>query len=138
MLTWPTRRADHPAADDGSGVLSAVFGVVLFCGFLLLAAQVLLTLHRTSLVASATAEAAHAAARSPGPGLGGCGTANEAAAVSRAHALLGPAVSAQAQCAGSSIRVEVAAPRPQLIRAFGSPTIVRTATVRVEARQGPS
>jgi hypothetical protein len=131
----PTAAPARNGGEAGAGVLSAVFGVVLFCGFLLLTAQVLLTLHRTSLVASATAESAHVAARAPGPGAPGCSSANEVVAVTRAHALLGPHVSATATCAGPSLRVEVAAPRPRLIAGFGSPTIVRAVTVRVESRQ---
>lgn len=123
------------AGERGSGVLSSTFGVVLFCGFLLLAAQVLLTLHRTTLVASATLDAAHAGARAAGPGAGACGTANEATAVAHAGALLGSGVVASASCIGDSIRVELHAPRPQLLAAFGEPTITRAVTVRIEQRQ---
>lgn len=133
--------AARPAPTDserGSGVLSSVFGVVLFCGFLLIAAQVLLTLHRNSLVASATLDAAHAAARAGGPGAGGCGPGNEATAVAHAGALLGGGVAASATCQGDSIRVELQAPRPRLVAGFGDPTITRAVTVRVEQRQvGP-
>ena len=96
----------------------------------------LLTLHRTTLVASAAADSAQAAARAGGPGDRTCDAATLAVAEARAHALLGPAISATATCQGASVSVEVAAPRPRLVGGFGTPTIIRTATARLETRTG--
>ncbi len=133
MLSAPPNPR-RQGAEAGSGLLSATFGVVIFCGFLLVAAQVLLTLHRTTLVASAAADSAQAAAQAHGPGDHLCDATAVATAVARAHALLGPAISATATCEGASISVEVAAPRPRLVGSFGTPTINRTATARLETR----
>src|SRR5215207_7560390 len=53
-------------AEAGTGLFASVFGLLFVIGFLLLASEVLLSLHRASVVRAAAADAAHAAAEATG------------------------------------------------------------------------
>jgi hypothetical protein len=120
---------------DGSGSVSAVFGVAVFLSFLLVASQVLLHLYTTSTITAAAFDAARRAAAADG---GGCGHAP-----ARARALLGaygerPEVRIDCIETDQRLQVTVVGPSPArgAARAFGRLTnldvIERAATVRRE------
>ena len=125
-------------------MLSAAMGLVFFLGFLFLTTSVLLTLYRTSAVAAAATDAAHAAARATAPtsaadgsavGERICDDAVTRTAADLARQLLGPDVSASATCAEGAVSVTVEAPRPRLGALVGRGPIRRTAAARFEARR---
>jgi hypothetical protein len=125
-------------------VLSSALGLAFFLGFLFLTTSVLLTLYRTSAVAAAATDAAHAAARAAGPGssVGASGVGDRRcdatvieAAGDLARHLLGPAARVDAACLAGAVSVTVAAPRPSLGALVGRGPIRRTAEARFEARQ---
>ena len=57
----------NEADEAGTGLVGTTVGVTIFLAFLLLASQVLLGLYTTSVVTSATIDAAAAVARAPDP-----------------------------------------------------------------------
>jgi hypothetical protein len=125
-------------SEGGSISVTALFGVAIFLGFLLLASQVLVHLTATSVVTTAAFDAAR---RSAADGGGGCATASE-----RARAVLGSYgrrgdVAVTCLANGQSLRVTVSGPSPArgLARGFvhlaGAEHIRRSATVRIE--RGP-
>lgn len=120
------------ASEEGSGPLSAVFGVAIFLGFLLLATQTLVHLYATSTVTTAAFDAARRAASEAG---GGCATVD-----ARVRDLLGSygdrAVVACRESGGQLV-VTVQAPSPaNLLSGFGRrdgpPAIERSAAVHLE------
>lgn len=119
-------------SEDGSGPISAVFGVAIFLGFLLFATQTLVHLYATSTVTTAAFDAAR---RGAAEGGGGC-----ADAAARVRALLGDyGQRAAVACdqGPDQVQVTVTAPSPaNLLAGFGTglglSDIERTAAVRVE------
>lgn len=131
----PTRGRDG-SAEDGSGNVSALFGVAVFLSFLLVGSQVLLHLYTTSTITAAAFDAARRAAAIDG---GGCGQAP-----TRVRALLGSygqRAEVRVDCRETAdwLEVSVAGPSPArgAARTFGKltnlDTIERSATVRREA-----
>jgi hypothetical protein len=127
--------ADRVRREDGAGLVSALFGFVVFLGFLLVASQVLVHLYTTSTVSAAVYDAARRAAAEDG---GGC-----AWAPGRVRALLGPYgqrgdVAVRCAEVDGVLRLTVAGPSPARGAAAAGgrlpslATIERTVTVRVE------
>ena len=123
-----------PAGEAGSGPISAVFGVAILLGFLLLSTQVLVHLYATSTVTTVAFDTARRAASDGG---GGCAQAPE-----RARSRLGgygqrPDVQVTCQEDGDRLSLTIAGPTPaQLVQGFGVTLLdgglERTATVRIE------
>lgn len=122
------------AGEVGSGPISAVFGVAIFLGFLLLATQVLVHLYATSTVTTVAFDTARRAAADGG---GGCDQASE-----RARGRLGgygqrSDVHVSCHEDGERLTLTIAGPTPaQLVQGFGVTVleggIERSATVRIE------
>lgn len=128
-------RGQLTGSERGSISVTAVFGVAIFLGFLLLASQVLVHLTATSVVTTAAFDAAR---RSAADGGGACATAPE-----RARSILGSYgrrgdVVVTCTVNEQSLRVTVSGPSPArgLARGFvhlaGAEHIRRSATVRIE------
>ena len=131
------RRA--PGGQEGTGLFASVFGLLFVVGFLLLASEVLLTLHRASVVRAAAFDAAHAGAEAAGGGLRTCTAAAEAAATLRGTELAGPQSLVSVQCLdGDAIVVTVESPRPRLAGLLGPAAIRRSAEVRFETSRTSS
>ncbi|WP_130648469.1 hypothetical protein [Egicoccus halophilus] len=114
--------------EQGSSPIGAVFGVGIFLAFLLLATQTLLHLYATSIVSSATFDAARRAAAEDGLGC------DEVPAQVRAR-LGSHGAAARVTCTddGEQLHVAVTADSPaSLLRVVDARGISRTATVRVE------
>jgi hypothetical protein len=141
MSDRPGRRAEHAAGEVGSGVLGMSFGVLFFLAFLMVAAQVSVSLHARSVVTSAALDAGRIMASAAGPDGridGDDLAAAEAAAGHRVHELLGDdatfAVDAFDVVAGTA-EVSVRTPRPRLLLGggtIGSDVIERRVRVRLE------
>jgi Flp pilus assembly protein TadG len=130
---------DRARSDRGAGLFGTSFGILFFLGFLLFAVQLLFNLYATSVVTSATYDAARQVATSASQPA----TPEQlAAAEEHARGLLGR----YGQTATFSwdlddpdvikLRVVVRNPRvlsTTLAKAVGFDTIDRTVTVRVEA-----
>ena len=129
----PGRRADGDEA--GTGLFASVFGLLFIVGFLLLASEVLLTLHRASVVRAAALDGAHAAAEAADGAARACTSAAGNAAAARVAEVLGPEARVSVQCRGDeAVAVTVAGPRPRLAGFLGPATISRSAEVRFETR----
>ena len=132
-----TPRPGPTGAEAGTGLFASVFGLLFVIGFLLLASEVLLGLHRASVVRAAAADAAHAAAEASGAGARRCSADVEAAAATRAAELLGPTAQIGVGCvAGEAVAVSVESPRPRLAGFLGPATIRRSVEVRFESSRG--
>jgi hypothetical protein len=124
-------------AEAGTGLFASVFGLLFVIGFLLLASEVLLSLHRASVVRAAAADAAHAAAEAAGVGARRCSVEVETAAAARAVELLGPTAQVEVGCvADEAVAVSVESPRPRLAGFLGPATIRRSVEVRFETSRG--
>jgi hypothetical protein len=134
-----TRRTTSRASatdDRGVGLVGAIAGVTVFLAFVLFAAQLLVNLYATSVVTSATYEAARRAAAAPGGARSATGTAER-----EARELLGRAGDAAEFTWDLSdpdvvaLRVVVDNPRflwPALDVALGFDRVDRRVRVRVE------
>ena len=119
------------AGEAGTSPVTAVFGVAIFLGFLLLATQTLLHLYASSIVSSAAFDVARRAAAEDG---GGCAEVDQ-----RVRGRLGGhAAGARVDCRddGDQLHLRVRAESPaRLLAGFGDTggrSIERTATVRIE------
>ncbi len=128
-----------PVSEDGSSAISALFGVAIFLGFLLFAAQILIHLYATSAVSAAAFDTARLVAAADG--------IDRAAAEDRTRQLLGAYGAAVAfDWSGSSreqVVLRVTGPTPArmiqgLAELTGLKTIDRQVRVRVERfREAP-
>ena len=129
-------QAEWTAGQAGTGLFGSVFGVLFVVGFLLLASELLMTLHRASVVRAAALDAAHAAAEASDGGARPCTAEVEAAARDRAAQLLGPGADVAVGCRGDeAVAVTVDTPRAGLAGFLGSTSISRSAQVRFETRR---
>jgi hypothetical protein len=132
------RRRGRGDADTGAGLLSTSFGILFFLGFLFFAVQLLFNLYATSVVTSATYDAARQVATSPHHPA----TADELdAAVAHARQLLGGYADRASFDWDLSnpdvVKLHVHAVNPRLLGAgldslVGLDVIDRTVEVRVE------
>ncbi|MGH2603087.1 MAG: hypothetical protein ACRDJ9_27340 [Dehalococcoidia bacterium] len=122
-----------PSADDerGSGLISSLFGVLAFLGFLLFAVQLLLHLYSTSIVSAAAFDAARMASAQDGPGA--------ASAESHGRSVLGGLTPDRfdVSVGGDTVTVRVQAQSPALVpalfgRLLGFDSIDESVTVRRE------
>jgi hypothetical protein len=139
---WPDgRRGGAAAGDTGSGVLGMSFGVLFFLGFLMVAAQVGVSLYSRSVVTSAALDAGRIVAAAAGPD-GRLDpwelTAAEAEAAGRVRDLLGADAAfelAAVDVTAGTAEVSVRTPRPRLLLGggtIGSELIERRVRVRLE------
>jgi Flp pilus assembly protein TadG len=126
---------DRRSRDRGAGLLSTSFGILFFLGFLFFAVQLLFNLYATSVVTSATYDAARSVAASGHPA-----TATDAAEA-RAREALGSYASRVtftwdlADPEVVKLRVTAVNPRflgPAIDSLVGFDVIDRTVVVRVE------
>jgi len=133
--------AERARGDRAAGVLSTSFGILFFLGFLFFAVQLLFNLYATSVVTSATYDAARRVATSPAQPPD---QSTLDAAVDHARALLGGYASRVAFTWDLSdpdvVRLHVHAVNPRFLggpldHLVGLDTIDRTVDVRVEQRR---
>lgn len=129
----PRRRA---AGDRGTGLVSAVAGLLAFLAFLLLAVQLLLNLYAASTLTAAAGDAARLVASA--------GSARDAASLARAEAYargllgrFGEEVEFTWEVDAESVRLRVRAEPPRVLLpalggAVGFDEIDRTVEARVE------
>lgn len=123
----------HRSGERGVGVVSSVFGVMAFLGFVLLVVQVVLHMFVASIVQTAALDGAT-------HGAGAAQTASVTAAEARAEAVLGglaPRATVRGEVrrdeVGDLLRVTVSVPPPSaIVRGLGVAAIQRSAEVRVE------
>lgn len=118
--------------EGGNGPLTAVFGVAIFLGFLLLAVQVMVHLYATSAVSAAAFDAARLMAAEDGIG---CPEAT--AHVQQLLGGYGDRVSVTCPANATQVGVTISGPSPAPLvdgfrRGFDLGQVERTAMVRVE------
>jgi hypothetical protein len=129
-------RAGTRAAEAGESALTAVFGVGIFLGFLLLASQVMLYLFTATIAQAAAVDGAN-------HGAGAAQVATVSEAIARTKDVLGGLAEgaivdavivrdAIGSGSGSTVRVSVRVASPAITGRFGLTDVRRAATARVE------
>jgi len=119
------------AGEAGTSPVTAVFGVAIFLGFLLLATQTLLHLYTSSIVSSAAFDVARRAAAEDG---GGCAEVDQHVRGRLGDHAAGTRVDCRDDGDQLHLRVRTESPA-RLLAGFGDTggrSIERTATVRIE------
>lgn len=126
-------RPSRPATDRGAGLLSSLFGVVFFLGFLLLATQVTVNLMTASAVVDEAHRSATAIARAAGDA---AEVERQRTRLTRRFAPTDPAATVAVDVSDHHVTVTVRLRPSRPLIAPAATTVERRAVVRLERLAG--